>query len=64
MNHKPFNYDGKWALVTGACLGIGKAFAYELVARRTKVISSSRSETILGEIAGSWSALQRCQLRW
>jgi uncharacterized protein len=56
MNHKRFNYEGKWALVTGASSGIGKAFAYELAARRTNLILSSRSRTILEEVAGDLGA--------
>jgi uncharacterized protein len=56
MNHKRFNYEGKWALVTGASSGIGKAFAYELAARRTNLIVSSRSKTILEEMAGDLGA--------
>jgi short-subunit dehydrogenase len=51
MNHKHFNYEGKWALVTGASSGIGKTFAYELAARRANVILSSRSEAVLDEMA-------------
>jgi NAD(P)-dependent dehydrogenase (short-subunit alcohol dehydrogenase family) len=56
MNHKRFNYEGKWALVTGASSGIGKAFAYELAGRRTNLILSSRSRTILGEMADDLGA--------
>ena len=50
MNRKRFNYEGKWALITGASSGIGKTFAYELAARRANVILSSRSEAILEEM--------------
>ncbi len=51
MNRRHFNYEGKWALVTGASSGIGKTFAYELAARRANVILSSRSEAVLEEMA-------------
>ena len=51
MNEKRFNYQGKWALVTGASSGIGKTFAYELAARRANVILTSRSEVVLDEMA-------------
>jgi FlaA1/EpsC-like NDP-sugar epimerase len=50
MNRKRFNYEGKWALITGASSGIGRTFAYELAARRANVILSSRSEAILEEM--------------
>lgn len=50
MNRKRFNYEGKWALITGASSGIGKTFGYELAARRANVILSSRSEAILEEM--------------
>ncbi len=50
MNRRRFNYEGKWALITGASSGIGKTFAYELAARRANVILSSRSEAVLEEM--------------
>jgi short-subunit dehydrogenase len=51
MNRKQFDYEGKWALITGASSGIGKTFAYELAARRANVILSSRSEAVLDGMA-------------
>jgi len=51
MNHTRYTYEGKWALVTGASSGIGKAFAYELAWRGANLILSSRSEATLNEIA-------------
>lgn len=38
MNHTHYHYEGKWALVTEASSGIGRAFAYELAARGAKLI--------------------------
>jgi hypothetical protein len=33
-----YHYEGKWALVTEASSGIGRAFAYELAARGANLI--------------------------
>ena len=38
MNHTHYHYEGKWALVTEASSGIGRAFAYELAARAADLI--------------------------
>jgi hypothetical protein len=38
MNHTHYHYEGKWALVTEASSGIGRAFAYELAARGANLI--------------------------
>ena len=51
MNNTQFRYDGKWALVTGASSGIGKAFAYELASRGANLILASRSKETLDGIA-------------
>lgn len=51
MNHTHYRYEGKWALVTGASSGIGRAFAYELAARGANLIFASRSKETLNGIA-------------
>ena len=61
MKRKRFEYEGKWAVITGASSGIGKTFAYELAARRANVILSSRSEAILEELARD--IRRRCGVR-
>lgn len=51
MNNTQFRYEGKWALITGASSGIGKAFAYELASRGANLILASRSKETLDGIA-------------
>lgn len=46
-----FEYQGKTALVTGASVGIGRAFACELARRGMSVILVSRAEDMLRELA-------------
>ena len=38
VNYTHYQYEGKWALVTEASSGIGRAFAYELPARAADLI--------------------------
>ncbi|XP_035687444.1 very-long-chain 3-oxoacyl-CoA reductase-B-like [Branchiostoma floridae] len=45
------NYAGKWAVVTGASDGIGKAYAEQLAARGMNIVLISRSEGKLKAVA-------------
>ncbi|HEY5892524.1 MAG TPA: SDR family oxidoreductase [Chthoniobacterales bacterium] len=51
MKTSRYSFQGKWALVTGASSGIGKAFAHELARRGTNVVLSARSQHALEELA-------------
>jgi len=48
--------DRKWAIVTGASSGIGKALAYEFAAGGYNVFLTGRNETALAEVATECSS--------
>ncbi len=51
-----FNLNGRWAIVTGASAGIGRAIAEELAARGCHLSLAARREDRLAEIAANLSA--------
>ena len=54
-------WKGKWALVTGASAGIGKALAEELAKGGTNLVLTARREDRLRSIAQSLSAAHKIQ---
>lgn len=59
----PFDRRGSWALVTGASMGIGQAFAWALAGRGMNVVLCARSEERLAELARQIQTEQRVQTR-
>lgn len=56
-----FDYRGRWALVTGASMGIGEAFAWALAERGMNVVLCARSVDRLEALAKSIRAEYRVQ---
>jgi short-subunit dehydrogenase len=57
----PFDYSGRWALVTGASMGIGEAFAWALAERGMHVVLCARSADRLKSVAQAIRAKHRVQ---
>uniref|UniRef100_A0A061QPS4 Beta-keto reductase n=1 Tax=Tetraselmis sp. GSL018 TaxID=582737 RepID=A0A061QPS4_9CHLO len=61
---KDLKVYGKWAIVTGATDGIGKALCQELAKRRINVVLISRTESRLQELSSSLEDKYQIQTRY
>lgn len=53
---RPWEYRGRWALVTGASAGLGEVFAHRLARRGMHLVLSARREERLRALAGRLEA--------